>query len=151
LFWPVVCTFCEMKTVAAISFYLMFHCAFDQQSAIDKIEFITGTRGYKRQVFISNDSVIAVLDGRAGSKVQKRKIAQEEWTDLMDALEDVSVSDLPNLQSPTSRRAFDGAKQSTITLYSSQGQSWSHTFDDENPNPELIPLMKCISKIAPDQ
>jgi hypothetical protein len=51
------------------------------------------------------------------------------------------------LPSPTNKRAFDGAKHSSIIITLANRETYQHTFDDENPNEKLVPLMKCISNL----
>jgi hypothetical protein len=117
-------------------------------STIQKIEFTTLSRGYQKQIFISPDSVITVIDGRVESnKVVKRKLGSEEWESLIVPLKNISLHEVAGLKSPSNRRAFDGARHSTITIESSDGNSWNHSFDDESPHEKLKPLMDAIKKI----
>jgi hypothetical protein len=55
---------------------------------------------------------------------------------------------MPDLPSPTSKRAFDGARHSTITIETTLGKSYTHSFDDKNPHPGLMELMEAIVQIA---
>jgi hypothetical protein len=120
---------------------------YGQSKVITKVGFTSATRGFKKEVFISNDSVTVILDGRAGNGVVKRKLASSEWDDLVKSLDDVDLSQIPQLKSPTSRRAFDGARHSTLTITNGTG-AVTHSFDDEDPHPKLKPLMDCIVKIS---
>lgn len=118
---------------------------------ITKIEFSTGTRGYQKNVFISADSVIEVTEGRESKQPVKKKIEQNEWTGLIGIASELSLSEIEKLPSPTSRRAFDGAKHSSIVITTKDGKSYTHAFDDEQPHKKLQPLMKAISKLkTPD-
>jgi hypothetical protein len=45
------------------------------------------------------------------------------------------------------KRAHDGALHSTLTFVTKEGHSFTHSFDDENPNAKLSELMKAISEI----
>jgi hypothetical protein len=65
---------------------------------------------------------------------------------MINALSEINIAEVPNLQSPTSRRAFDGARHSTITIYT-KGSSFTHSFDDEFPNHVLVPLMAAIKNL----
>jgi hypothetical protein len=119
-----------------------------QISSISKIEFTTLTRGYQKQVFILPDSVIKIVDGRQEeNKITKRKLAEEEWKGLIKIVEKIPLKEIPQLPSPTSRRAFDGAKHSTITISDSNKNLWTHSFDDENPHEKLHDLMKAIKEV----
>lgn len=117
-------------------------------SSVQKIEFSSASRGYQKQIFISSDSVVTIINGREESnKVTKRRLTSDEWQSLIKTLEDVSLNEIPQLPSPTSRRAFDGARHSTISIQTSDGNAWQHSFDDETPHLKLQSLMKAIKKI----
>ena len=118
---------------------------------VSKIGFTTLTRGFQKQVFISKDSVIEIIDGRQeANKVTKKRIDKSEWDLLTESLKQVDVAEVPSLPAPSSRRAFDGARHSTITLTTTDGKEWMHTFDDESPHPKLKALMEAILRIESD-
>jgi hypothetical protein len=136
-----------MRGLVLIVLLFCFLAGFGQSDNVERISFTSSTRGYEKQVFISKDSVVILLDGRAGNKTIKRKLSDSEWDDLQKCVRQLNLSEIPTLQSPTSRRAFDGARHSTLTLRIN-GKEYSHTFDDEDPNAKLADLMKVITKIA---
>jgi hypothetical protein len=149
LFWPSVCSFklMRLKSLTILLLVITFQAVVAQKAeVISKVAFTSATRGYQKQVFITKDSVKIILDGRAGNGITSRKLSGGEWNDLLKSLDDMKLARITELESPTSRRAFDGARQSTITIFS-ENKSFSHSFDDENPHPELQPLMTCITKI----
>jgi hypothetical protein len=122
------------------------------QSEVAKIEFSSLTRGYQKQVFIDKDSLIVMVDGRQDdNKVVKRKIAPEVWQGLVGELRNVKVKDMESYKSPSNRRAFDGAKHSTIRVISADGTAVSHTFDDLDPHADLKQLLKLILKAENSQ
>jgi hypothetical protein len=130
-----------------------YYCLNAQQSlaqvAVAKIEFTSYTRGYQKEIFISPDSLIEIVEGRpqAENRIIKRKLAVDEWAALMKTLENVKLPEITDLQSPSTRRAFDGAKHSTIKIITSNGKAFEHTFDDENPHEKLLGLMQMIKKV----
>ena len=114
---------------------------------VTKIEFTTLTRGYQKQVFFSADSLIKIIDGRQNDhKVVKRKLDAGKWEALVKCVSDVSLSEIPQLQSPTFRRSFDGARHSSIVITTRDGKTYTHGFDDESPHKKLQPLMDLIKK-----
>ena len=137
--------------VVATSLCLTARCQSAQ--SVQKIEFTTMTRGYQKQVFISPDSVIEIVDGRSDDhKVEKRKLDGESWDQLVGKLNDLKLSDIEALQAPSSRRAVDAAKHSTLKLIDQAGKSWEHTFDDQSPNEKLKPFMDYILQLTePEQ
>lgn len=143
-----------MKTKAILSFLF---CAVIgmagqcQNNSITKIEFTTLTRGYQKQVFISADSLVKIVEGRQDeNKVQKRKLADGEWKELVNEAAKTPVTEIAQLKSPTSRRAFDGARHSTIVIHTKDGRSYTHSFDDENPHEKLKVLLDLIKNMEGD-
>ncbi|HTH31553.1 MAG TPA: hypothetical protein VL946_09385, partial [Lacibacter sp.] len=73
--------------------------------------------------------------------------SKEEWRTLMDCLKKVKLSEVPELKSPTMKRTYDGARHSTLTLITNETTPLTHSFDNEDANEKLLPLMKAIQKI----
>lgn len=121
----------------------------NENTVVVKIEFITLTRGYQKQVFISPDSLVKITDGRQKNhEVVKAGFDEGRWKELVSSLNNIPLQEIPDLPSPTSKRAFDGAMHSSITIHTKGGESYIHAFDDQNPHKKLQPLMALIKKIA---
>lgn len=116
-------------------------------NAVKKIEYTTLTRGYQKHITISPDSIITTVEGREENKSEKRAISKEEWRLLMDCLKNVKLSEVPALKSPTMKRAYDGARHSTLTLITNEATPLTHAFDNEDSNEKLLPLMKAVQKL----
>jgi hypothetical protein len=114
---------------------------------ISSITFTKQTRGLLDEVIISRDSVQGFVDNHRvpeDSHQYASGIDQDDWSRLMMSLNNVSLKNIDGLQSPTINRAHDGATQSSIVITFEDGTSISHTFDDENPHPDLQPLLDVI-------
>lgn len=114
---------------------------------ITAISFTKQSRGFLDEVVISRDSVHGATENhRMPENAQNyaSSIGEDEWAKLMIALRDVSLEDIDGLQSPTMNRAHDGALHSSIVITFEDGTSISHSFDDENPHPDLQPLLDAI-------
>lgn len=114
---------------------------------ITTISFTKQSRGFLDEVVISRDSVHGATENhRTPENAQNyaSSIGEDEWAKLMIALRDVSLEDIGGLQSPTMNRAHDGALHSSIVITFEDGTSISHSFDDENPHPDLQPLLDAI-------
>jgi hypothetical protein len=116
---------------------------------IVRIEFNSLTRGFQKNVIVTPDSVVESVDGRQQSqnKLRKRKNDTAGWQALLKSLTEVDLQKISKLEPPSRRSAFDGARQSTLKIVDSHGNSYSHTFDDENPNDALKPLMDEILRL----
>lgn len=114
---------------------------------ITSIVFTKQNRGYLDEVRISRDSVHGAVENHKipeESKHYSAVIDDDDWAELLLALSDVSLHDVDGLQSPTMNRAHDGAIHSSIVITFENGNSISHSFDDENPHPDLKPLLDAI-------
>ncbi|MEP4091317.1 hypothetical protein [Reichenbachiella sp.] len=120
-----------------------------QVDNIEKISFQSLSRGYFENVVITQDSLIIRKSENRGSVEQttRRYLTKKEWKSLVRYLSKVILSDIPVLKSPTAKRTYDGARHSSIIIYTTDGSSYEHLFDNEDPNDKLEPLMKCIISI----
>lgn len=119
---------------------------------ITSITFTKQTRGYLDEVVISRDSVHGLVENHRAPQQSKHFAAdvdQDDWRNLMVALQDVSLEDIDGLQSPTMNRAHDAAIHSSISITFENGTSVTHSFDDENPHPDLQPLLAVIKELRP--
>jgi hypothetical protein len=114
---------------------------------ISSISFTKQTRGFLDEMIISRDSVQGFVENHRipeNSQQYATGIDSDDWTKLMLTLKDVSLEEIDGLQSPTMNRAHDGAIHSNIIITFEDGNSVTHSFDDEKPHPDLQPLLDAI-------
>ena len=122
-------------------------CGGQSLETITSISFTKQTRGFIDEVIISRDSVQGYTENLRAPEETKhyaKDVDADDWTKLMIALQNVSLKDVDGLQSPTMNRAHDGAIHSSIVITFEDGNSVTHSFDDENPHPDLQPLLNAI-------
>src|SRR6218665_2440675 len=98
-----------MKTLGAVLLLFFFYIPMSmaQTGDITRIEFTTTTRGYHKEVTITNKvAVIKTEDRRQeGSNTpRERKTGKKDWRRLLAALHDVSLPEMPLLKAPTNAR-----------------------------------------------
>jgi hypothetical protein len=120
-----------------------------QEYDISRIEFATSTRGYHKNVVVTLHAIKIneQAKGEDDEIIIDKKISSDQWEQLTNALHGVSLTEIPSLKSPTMKRAFDGARASTITITNSKGEIFSHSFDNEDPNEKLELLMRALSSL----
>lgn len=121
---------------------------------VNRIEFNSGTRTYREQLIITPDSLSVIKeDFRVDQRPQihRRSTSAGEWRSVKEALKDIRLTEIETLQSPTMKRTFDGAAHGSIIITTSDGRSFTHGFDDENPHRKFRLLMDQISKLRKDQ
>jgi hypothetical protein len=138
----------RIQLLVGILSLLVAPSAFAQSAEnITSITFTKQTRGFLDEVIISRDSVQGFVENHRmpeSSQQYATGIDADEWSKLMVAIQNISLQDIDGLQSPTMNRAHDGGIHSTIVIAFEDGTSVSHSFDDENPHPDLQPLLDAI-------
>ncbi|MBT1707114.1 hypothetical protein KK062_02715 [Fulvivirgaceae bacterium PWU5] len=140
-----------MKTIRCGSTAFLFTLAMalmqcKSSQKIGRVEYNSLTRGFQKHIVITADSVITTISGRE-QRASRRLVTPEEWAAVQKSLRGVSLSEIPVLKSPSQAREYDGARHSTLTLFTGDGKTVAHTFDDEKANAKLMPLMSAVSAI----
>jgi len=127
-------------------FLLLINNQAPQQQNISQIEFATSTRGYHKNIIITTVMMVITQQSRndVSEHTIKSKITKRDWNELRKALKNISMEEIPALASPTMQRASDAARTSTLSIIDTMGKRYTHTFDNEDPNEKLKPLMKSI-------
>jgi len=130
-------------------FLLLINNQAPQQGKISRIEFETATRGYHKNITITSRMIMIKQQSRddVNEHTMKLKIKQSDWNDLLTLLKNISLDEIATLVSPTMQRASDAARTSTLSVVDVNGTLYSHTFDNEDPNEKLKPLMTRIIAI----
>lgn len=139
----------KLFCLVLLSGWIALQACGQEAANISTITLTRQTRAYFEEVVISHDSVHSTIENHRlpeQGKHYSASIDQDDWADLMNTLTGVSLEDIDGLQSPTMDRARDAAVSSTIVIGFKDGDSVSHTFDDENPHPDLKSLLEAIDK-----
>lgn len=130
--------------------FILMEPVYAQSPPIIKIEFTSLARGFHKSISITNDSVMQAQQGLADPHeiTLRRKLKAKEWDRVLRSLAAISLPDVPALKAPTQGSHADAARQSTLTITTRGGQSVAHTFDNENPNERLRPLILAIRKVS---
>lgn len=126
---------------------MMLLVAYQEPDKIVQIEFTTMSRGGHREyVKIEPNCVtIEVVKMRGTeSDVRKKSLTINQWQRIINTLDNVALTDIPNMESPTMKRAFDGAFHSELTITTMNEQNYRHHFDDLDPHESLSKLMKLV-------
>ncbi|MGU3375390.1 hypothetical protein [Chryseobacterium sp. M5A1_1a] len=112
-----------------------------QKLKIEKIELKEQTRGTRRFITFTPTSKVVSLNG----EVTTFPLSSNEWKNITEQANQVELSKISALQSPTSARFSDGALSATV-LITSDGQTYiSSSFDAGVPPKELEKLYKVIT------
>lgn len=144
-----------MKTVLIfLSMILMaFSCENVQlENEITMIEFSSGgMSGYNERIQITSEKVLVTIEqmrSHEDAVTYQQAITREEWSQLINNIENIDFSEIENLESPTMKRAYDGAMHSEITVTTISKKYVSPSFDDDNPHEKLQPLTNSIRALA---
>jgi len=128
----------------------IFYACKSQHAAITRVDFAKSSRGFREELTITKDSILIVIDNaRTPDSLQRfsGKLDEKKWVQLNSSLQSVSLPEIPSFESPTMKRAHDGALHGTLIITTIEGKTYSHSFDDENPHAKLQPLMKCVQEL----
>jgi hypothetical protein len=131
---------------------LLQSCAVRSQTTheIVTIQFTSIARGgYSKEVIITRDSLQQYITERRGEdrKAINTAIDKKDWALLVASTNTLAIQEVPELVSPTQKRAFDGARHSSLTITMSNRSVYSHSFDDELPHEKLQPLMNEVLRL----
>ena len=140
----------DRMKIASLIFLSMNALSAGCQTVSD-IKFTTGTRGYTKEIVITPQTVTLHeenLREPAKSKDKTRELQSGEWNQLLKSMDGLALREIPLLKSPTEKHIYDGAMIFSLTITDKSGKVWSHTFDNEDPNQQLKPLLALIFTIT---
>ncbi|MEZ4855413.1 MAG: META domain-containing protein [Gelidibacter sp.] len=94
------------------------------------------SRGFFEKIWITQDSITVSSDRNLKEK-QSFQCPEKAWNELMIILDTIAVKSMPNLESPTQARFYDGAAIASLTITQNGFETKSSAFDHGNP-PEAI-------------
>jgi hypothetical protein len=122
-------------------------CAYAQTDELKGIEFTSVARGYQESLKITKDSITHKIERHGDSPINKSyPIKEADWNCIVSEVNKINRREISELQSPTMKRAYDGARHSSIIITMKDGAEFTHSFDDEEPHKKLTALMKGIEK-----
>ena len=113
------------------------------------IEYIATSRGSYTNVTVKNNSLTFQKD--RSSKIESRECSTEEVATLFKKMEDLSIDELPNLESPSKAHQYDGAAGATLKITKDGKTYQTQTFDHGKPNAKIEELVNTILSIAEKQ
>lgn len=112
-----------------------------QQLKIEKIELKEQTRGTRRFTTFTPTSKIVSLN----DNVTTFSLSTDEWKKITEQVNQIELSKISTLQSPTSARFSDGALSASISITSGDKIYTSSGFDSGFPPKELKKLYTTIT------
>ena len=139
----------KLKTsIYSFVFIILSSCLSAQE--VTKIAFVTGTRGYQKEIVLTKDSIHITEQGRSINRSESTILLPGNWQEIAEQLGTLHLQTIPDLTSPTTNRFTDAARASSLTLNTADGKTYSHSFDNENPHASLQPMLNIIIELAGD-
>ena len=133
-----------MKIFNFFLFLLLFNGCYSQQKMDTiTINYEAVTRG-SSIILVATSSLITYKDFEIDREI---KPSSKEWETLIQLLNDINLSNIKNLTSPSSNSAVDAALQATLSIAKNSTTYTSQTFDHGNPPKELKPVLEKIFSI----
>ena len=124
-----------------ICLLLLFSCASSKtQEGNFEVIYEAQTRGNFEKITFSKNNL--KLSTRLNNKTIV--LSKEKIYNIQSILSKVKLSEMSNLESPSNKRAFDGAMNATITIKKDKDSFTSSSFDHDNPPKELKELVSFL-------
>ena len=104
------------------------------------------TRGFFQELIITETNFTAYKDYEKLNPISKN-LDPKKWEACLELLDQIDLKSLPNLESPTNRRQFDGAAFAQLTVIQKGDTIQSSSFDHKHPPLKLKPLVEYILSI----
>jgi hypothetical protein len=104
----------------------------DLTQEYSKVWYEATTRGFYEKIWVTKDSITITADRNQMVSTSYLTL-EEDWNELMNLLKTVNVSELPDLEAPTSMRHYDGAAIATLAVSMGKTEIKSNNFDHGHP------------------
>jgi hypothetical protein len=104
------------------------------------------TRGFNMEATVTKDSTIIKKSNQ--KEVSKFKTDKKVWENLIEQSETVDLNTLPNLESPTNKRQFDGAMFAYLTIVTKDSIYKSASFDAGFPPNTIQPIVDILVEVS---
>jgi hypothetical protein len=108
-----------------------------------KISYEASTRGFYEKIWVGRDSITVTADRNHKSSMSY-PTPEKDWNELMTLLKDVDIEEMPNLESPTKMRHYDGAAHATLTVGKGESETQSNSFDHGHPPKAIEPVVNKV-------
>jgi len=111
-----------------------------KKEKIEKVQLSEQTRGINEEVILTAISITVISNG----DISESPISSTYWENVSREAEAIDLSQIKNLQSPTTDRYSDLALSATLTIISDGSEFTSASFDAGRPPKELKRLYEAI-------
>lgn len=143
-----------MKIVSFLSVFLfVLGSCNSQKSAVGmnnkmngiEIQYEANTRGFYQKLVLKNALISSSKDRDGIENPIVQKISEMEWNVLLEEINKLDLEHLPNLKSPTNKRAYDGAAIANLKIiYKGKTYQTSH-FDHGFPPMEIKTVVEMVN------
>lgn len=123
---------CEQNKTSVMSDAVNTEKIADTTQNISAISYEASTRGFYERVWITKDSITITTDRDHVNKMTYTTL-ENDWNDLMQLLKDVNIEAMPELESPTAMRHYDGAPFASLFVTQGDTETQSNSFDHGHP------------------
>jgi hypothetical protein len=114
---------------------------------LQKIEFLSVTRGYQESITVKKNKVTLKKSG-IETLEKDFKIKPKDFQQLRYIVQQIDLKKINTLVAPSDNSKTDAAHQSHFTFYTHKGKYDSSVFDNYNSPKELQPLMQKIKNLC---
>ncbi len=119
----------------------------EREQVLNSMVYSAMTRGSSYQCNIDKNNISIVVSGTSNQN-KSRALQLEEWEELKEALNKITLAEIHNFEAPTEDSAFDGARIAKLLIESDGKFYESAAFDEGVPPEELKSLIDMILALA---
>ncbi len=105
------------------------------------------SRGFFKQLTFKNAHLLYSEDPNE-KIVDTFKLATKEWNEILALSSKINLENIENLKAPTSKRLYDGAAHTNISIFNKSKRYVSPTFDEGYPPEEIKALVNKMLTIS---
>ncbi|WP_242084004.1 META domain-containing protein [Aestuariivivens sediminis] len=111
-----------------------------------RIEYAASSRGFYKHIVITQKTIST--ETKRGENALIKACSSSDWERLTQALQEIDLAAIPDLDPPSKHHQFDAAAVARLTVKTKGKTYKTQTFDDGNPPKEIAKLVKEILSIS---
>ena len=101
------------------------------------------TRGYFHKVWVTRDTIRSTND-RSMKTIEGYVCPEKDWNELMEAMADIKLTSLSELEAPSKAFQYDGAAMATFKVQDGDVIYSTPIFDNGNPPKSIANVVKKV-------
>ncbi|WP_353779157.1 hypothetical protein [Winogradskyella sp. 3972H.M.0a.05] len=111
------------------------------------ITYEASTRGYFHKVWVTKDTIRTTTD-RYMKSIEGYPCPEKDWEELMEAMKDIKLTSLSELEPPSKAFQYDGAAMASLKVQDGDVIYATPIFDNGNPPKSIAAVVKKVLSLG---